>query len=275
MRFFRLSLVVTLGAVLIFTDAPPSRAQTVNQRTSDPHAVAIVQQSLVAMNGAVAVADVSLSASVTSTAGSDIQSGTALLQAKGTQESKVALSLSDSSYTEIRNVSDGAPAGRYIDSNADSTAHALSLHNCFTEAAWFVPSLSDLASVLSDPNANLMYVGQESWDDKTVDHIRTWETVSSPDAAAVKLIAHLSTTDIYLDSATHLPVAIKFATHPAKDAKIDIPVEIRFDNYQQTSGLLLPMHIQKFLNGTLNLDFTMNSAEVNSGLPDSIFATNE
>jgi hypothetical protein len=235
----------------------------------DPQAVSLLQQSLALMTKGVPVTDATLSGSATRTAGSDQESGEVVLQAKGTQESKVALRLSNSTYTEVRNFQDGAPEGSYAGS--DSVVYPLAQHNCFTGAAWFLPPLSDLASVIGNPSANISYVGQETWDGVTVQHLRFWLPVSSPDSAAVQAIAHLSTTEVYLDFTTDLPVAMTFATHPADNSSVDMPVEIRFSNYQQASGILLPWHIQKFVNDSLNLDLTVSSVTINSGLSDSNF----
>jgi hypothetical protein len=37
-------------------------------------------------------------------------------------------------------------------------------------------------------------------------------------------------------------------------------------------GIIVPTHIQKLIQGTVTLDFTVSSAAVNSGLPDSEFS---
>jgi hypothetical protein len=221
------------------------------------------------MTKGVPVTDATLSGSATRTAGSDQESGEVVLKDKGTQESTVVLTLSNSTYTEVRNFQDGAPEGAYA--GLDGVAYPLAQHNCFTSAVWFLPPLSALASAIGDPTANISYVGQEARDGVAVQHLRVWLSVSSPDAAAVQAVTHLSTTDIYLDFTTDLPVAMTFATHPADNSSIDMAVEIRFSNYQQESGILLPLHIQKFLNGSLNVDLTISSVTINSGLPDSNF----
>jgi hypothetical protein len=87
----------------------------------------------------------------------------------------------------------------------------------------------------------------------------------------MKAIAHLSAMDWYLDSATSLPVAVRFTTHPPNDYSLDLSVEVRFSNYQQTNGILVPLHVQKFLNGGLVLDLTFTSATLNSGIFDTDF----
>jgi hypothetical protein len=75
-----------------------------------------------------------------------------------------------------------------------------------------------------------------------------------------------------LDASTYLPVALTFNAHPDNDAGTNIPVEIDFSNYQQVNGVQIPFHVQKFLNGPLFLDVTVQSAVVNSGVPPSAFS---
>ena len=76
---------------------------------------------------------------------------------------------------------------------------------------------------------------------------------------------------MYLDSATGLPVALAFSTHPNSNMKTDIPVEIRFSDYRQVSGVSVPFHVQKYLNGTPLVDFQGSQASINTGLTDATF----
>jgi hypothetical protein len=48
-------------------------------------------------------------------------------------------------------------------------------------------------------------------------------------------------------------------------------VEIDFSNYQAVNGVQVPFRVQKFLNGSLFLDVTVQSAVLNSGIPQSDF----
>ena len=271
MRFVRFASVICLVLlnIPVWGQQTPQTATSSPTIQQDPQAISLLQQSLVAMTKGNVITDATLSGSATRIAGSDQESGEAVLQAKGTQESKIALTLSDSTYTEVRNFQAGAPEGSYAGS--DSVVYPLAQHNCFISPAWFLPPLSTIASAIGDPTTDISYIGQGTWDGVAIQHLKIWSSVSSPDVASVQAIAHLSTTDIYLDFTTNLPVAMTFTTHPAENASVDIPIEIRFSNYQQMSGILLPMHIQKFLNGSLSIDMNLSSVSINSGLPDSIF----
>jgi len=81
--------------------------------------------------------------------------------------------------------------------------------------------------------------------------------------------------DFYLDAASSLPTALVFNDHPDKDALVNIPVEIDFSDYQQISGMQVPMHIQKLMNGTLLLDITLTGAVFNTGLALTEFSVNQ
>ncbi len=81
----------------------------------------------------------------------------------------------------------------------------------------------------------------------------------------------LSQMEIYLDPTTLLPLSLAFNVHPDGDANTNIPIEIRYSNYQAVNGVQVPFHIQRFINGTLFLDLTVQSVTINSGISASAF----
>jgi hypothetical protein len=113
------------------------------------------------------------------------------------------------------------------------------------------------------------YIGQETRAGAAVQHLHFAFQPAVADPTG--LLQGLGVEDVYLDASTYLPVALTFNTHPDNDAGTNKPVEIDFSNYQQVNGSQIPFHIQKFLNGSLFLDVTIQSAVLNSGLPQSDF----
>jgi hypothetical protein len=247
--------MLPLVAFLFTANAP---AQTVAAQ-SDPQAIALANQALVTLTGGNPIADAVLSGTVIRIVGGDRQTGNVTLKVKGTAESRIDLALSSTS-SEVRN----DPSGQSFWFGSDQTWHPMASHNCMTDTAWFFPALSSLASV-SNPAVLFTYVGQETHDRMTVQHIRVSRPASDP------LFTHLSTMDFYLDSSSLLPLSVSFALHPDSDAGRDIRTEIRFANYQNVSGLRVPFRIQKLVQGSLLLDLTVTSAAVNTGLQDSDF----
>jgi len=253
-------LLLTYPTFLSGQDQPPP---------SDPQAIALATQAIAALTNGVAVSDVTMDGDATWIAGSDKETGPTTLLAKGTGESRVDLKLSGGTRTEVRNDTAGSPQGESTAS--DGTVEAWSQHNCWINASWFFPALSILAAT-SDPSMILTYVGLESRDTGSVQHIRAYRYVPSKRAGTVALTTSLSTEDIYLDSTSLLPVAFSFNTHPDDDMATNILVEIDFFAYQSSNGVQVPMRVQKLINGGLALDIAVTSAAVNAGLSDAPFA---
>jgi hypothetical protein len=251
-------------ALLLLSAACALAQVTQSTSSSDPLAVSLAQKSVAALTGGASVSDVTLSANVTSILGSDNESGTGTFTAKGLRESRMDLSLSGGTRSEVRNIANGGPAGAWSRNGGASTAYAG--HNTLTDAAWFFPVLSSL-SQFANPNYIIKYIGQEQHGGVNTQHIQ----ISQVPPAGVPSVQRLSTTDIYLDAASLLPVAEAFKVHSDTDMNTDIPTEILFANYQSISGIQVPFHFQRMLNGGVILDVTVTSAVFNTGLQDSSF----
>ena len=235
----------------------------------DSTAVQLAISALNAMTPSLALNDITLSGQVTRTVGSDSESGTATLDALSSGEASLTYSVVGEQHAEITNPSSD-PRGAW--SGADGAWHRMVLHNTWTPAAWFAPALV-LIAALSDSQLALENLGATSLDGEVVEHLRSWRVLPSISGspADLALIQSLSIVDIYLDATTNLPVALDFNLHPDSNAGADIPVEIRYSNWQKSSGALMPFHIQKFFNGSLLDDISVSSATVNSGLSSSSF----
>jgi hypothetical protein len=254
-----------------------SAQQASTTATQNPQAVALATNSIAVLSGSVQIADITLSGTATRIAGSDVGTGTVTLRAFGTLDSRMDLSLSSGTFSEIRNAANGTPQGSWLAPNG--SVGNMAMHNCFTDAAWFFPALTVLSQT-SNPNLSITYVGLETKNGTSVQHL-TFAAVSTVQATAaaglrgpVASLFTLSSTDVYLNSSSLLPVAFVFSTHPDNDALTNIPVEIDFSNYQAVNGVQIPFNIQKFLNGSLFLDLTIQAASLNSGLTDSVFVSN-
>ena len=235
---------------------------------SDAQAATLASQAIAVLVGRVTVHDVTLTG--TASWGSDnANTGTVTLHALGTNESRVDLALPDGTRTEIRDASAGYAEGKWI--NPDGTSGQFAGHNTLTDAVWFFPAFS---SLVANPNVVLSYVGLENRNGQSVQHLRSSIYQSSPPPDPSLTEQQLSKVDFYLDAGTFLPVAVMFNQHPDNNARVNIPVEIAFSNYQAMSGVLVPMHIQKSANGATILDITITGAVFNSGLTISEFSVN-
>jgi hypothetical protein len=254
-------LFFALGIIL------PNSALAQGQPASDPQALSYAAQSIVAMTGSTTISDVTLTGTVTwNGAGGD--TGTATLRALGIGESRMDLSLTSGTRTEIRDAQTGAQLGQWI---APSNAFGnFASQNCWTDAAWFFSALGSLAA---GPNVVLSYIGPTTWNGESVQHIQSY-VYQSNQLGLTPSPQQLSTMDFYLDATTLLPAAVTFNAHPDNDATTNLLVEVDFSNYQTTSGVVVPMHIQKYQQGNLMVDVVVTGAAFNTGLPLSIFTVN-
>ena len=270
MRVDRSVLILVVPLVFAFSVSAQQPLPATTQ-VSTPQPSVLAQQAQTALNGAVAVSDMTLTGTATRTLGPDSETGNFTLKALGDDLSRFDLVLAAGTSTEIYNISaiSNGPEGIWI--STDGTSHPIADHNCYAGEVWFSPSLSIVGEV-SNPNLVLAYVGAETKNGVAVQHLTYSLVVPSAVSAPNALLTQLSTTDVYLNASTYLPVAIVYNTHPDTNLLVNIPVEIDFSSYQVVQGVQVPFHVQKLLNGTLLLDLTVQSATVNSGLTASAFS---
>jgi hypothetical protein len=262
---FRAPIILSLIALLL---SHPKLTHGQTQPPSDPQALALAGQSIAALTGGNSISDITLSGNVTWN-GVGTETGNITLKALGNGESRIDLALTDGTRTEIRDAQTGIALGQWI--NPDATSGSIASHNCWTDATWFVPALGSLAA---GPNVVLSYIGQETRNGETVQHIQSYLYQANWPTGITPTPQQLSTMDFYLDSTTLLPSSALFNAHPDNDPATNLAVEIDFSNYQSTSGMAVPMHIQKYSEGNLLMDITISDASFNTGLSLSAFAIN-
>ena len=265
LRVVRQVFLFGLAAALMFCSLGTRQATAQQAVARDPKALTLIASSLNALSGSVSVNDATLQATAAYVAGSDQESGGAILIGHVNQESIVQLSLSGGTRQEIRN----GPAGAW--SGPDATVHSMAIHNCWTDASWFFPTLT-LEAISADPQVSVAYLGPDTSKGATMLHLQAARLLPGQSASATTLIQTLSSMDIYFDPQSFLTLVLDFNTHPDTDANTNLPVEIQCGNFQNAKGALVPFHIQKFVQRTLLLDLTVSNVLVNSGVPASQFA---
>jgi hypothetical protein len=255
-----------LSLVLLLVSVAPAQ----NPPQSDPQAVSLANQAMTALLNGSAVGDVTLLGNAVWTSGTDSENGTVTAYGKTNAESRLDLSLSGGNRSELRNSAGGSPQGAWLNASGQSTPSTL--QNCWTDAVWFFPALTSLSAVNTDTTLVLVYVGLETQNGRSVQHIQSYHYVSSKIPNVTIFTQQMSTVDYYLDAQTFVPMSITFNAHPDDDANTNIPVEVDFSNYQLVNGILVPFHVTKLWQGSPLLDFTITNVVVNSGLPDSLFS---
>jgi len=214
--------------------------------------------------GRTALTDITLQASADLILGSDEETGTATLVARGNSQSLLVLNLTGGQRQEIRN----GVAGAWIDPTG--TPHDMATHNCWVDASWFFPALS-MSALATDPTLMISLIGEEVHEGQPVYHLSLLRYIQGQTPDVVSLVQQVSGMDLYLDAGSLLPVAFAFNAHADNDANTSIPTEIRFGGYQAFNGVQVPTRIQKYLQNSLVLDLIVANASVNSGVPASTF----
>jgi hypothetical protein len=260
----RVAILAVILSFLMLFSSPAQQLSSVNLQPAQ-----ILQQALAALNGPTALQDITLSGSAHYIAGSDDETGTATLKALATGASRIDLSLTAGPRSEVRNLTLTPPTGTW--SGPDGVGHDIPYHNLVMEPSWFSPAAA-ITRELATTGYVATYIDAETLDSQSVQHISVSQQLAGL-SGVVPLIPHLTQVDYYLDSSTFLPAAIAFNVHPDNDAGLDIPIQIRFSDYQPVSGAQVPLHVQKFLNNTLVLDLQLSNATINSGLSPTDFVS--
>lgn len=253
------TLVIAFGFLMFWGH------QALNAQLASTDVSTVLNSSLAAQVGKAPVESAILRGSVEAIAGSDDETVPFDFEAVASGSSRTEIDLGAGKITETRQAVASGSTGAW--SKGSSGPHSIAGHNLMTDAAWWFPIFIE-QRLLSDPNVIVSFVGLESG----VAHFQAMHAAPSsvPDAAA-GLVRHLSQVDLYLDFSTLLPAKIVFNVHPDDNAQIDIPVTVQFSNYQAVNGVVLPMHIQRYVNNTLSLDARIQSAAFNSGIAQTDF----
>lgn len=259
-------LSVTLGFILLSGAVAAQDASLQNAPPANG-GVALVMRSSTAQTGSSPITDVTLTGTVRRIVGSSDETGTVVLKALATGESRIDVSFPSGNRSAVRTNSANGPVGSWT--GPDGVSHSIPAHSLMVSGTWFFPALI-LRDLTSSPDTKVTDLGQETRDGHTVEHLTTFSQQSTKlPAYTAKLLQHLTQLDVYLDPSTLLPVAVTYNIHPANDAGRDAPMEIRYSGYRTMGGIQLPFHIQQFLHGGLILDLEIESATFNSGLSTS------
>jgi hypothetical protein len=241
-------------------------AQQAPQR--DPSGVALLLEAAAPLSGGTPINDATLAATARRIAGSDNESGNATLKVTASGQSRLDFSFPSGRRSEVRGGSDDSPLGSWT--GPDGVSHQVPLHNLLSDPAWFFPALLVVRAATKSDRA-ISYVGHETQDGVAVDHVTVYEQASEPWPEFATLLQRLTQLEIFLDAATHLPVAVTFDTHPDDDALTNIPIRVRYSDYRSVNGIAVPFHVQRFINNGLVLDLQVQTVNFNTGLSASDF----
>ena len=161
-----------------------------NPQQSDPSAIAWAAKSVTALTGGMPLQSILLQGSVVRTVGPDQEAGLITLHADTNTGTRVDFGLKTGVVSEIYQLN--GPMGQWIDNKKQT--HSVAGHNLWSEPVWFFPALSQLARY-SDASIVFSDLGQEQYQDGSVEHIQVRRTATDMGPEEVRQLAQLSTVD--------------------------------------------------------------------------------
>jgi hypothetical protein len=213
-----------------------------------------------AVSGGKPFSVLNLTAAAEWTAGSTHESGTAQLQAKIDGSSNVQLSLGQASRTEVQTKADSSRSCQWTD--GAGTTHATVGANCFIAIPWFAPGLftqpvSQLPVLLATTDD-----GEVSKNGSALHQVGYLLNLQGADSTSTNQMVSQSTVKVFYDPQTSLPDSLEYFVHPDSNDLQNIPVRVVFRNYQSVSGIMLPFHVEKYVNRTLQLALDITNASI-------------
>src|SRR5579875_2242861 len=207
------------------------------------------------------VTRVTLSGDANWYAGSLKDSGTVTLTAASDGSSQMQLTLDQTGERTESQLAIG-PAMKCQWSGTDAKAHQSDYFNCLKPTIWFLPSLNIQAATMP-ASTNLADLGVESTPTGGLRHLRAQfaPALFEGDASALAQLPECA-VDIDLDPTTSLPVTLRFGVRPDNGADVKIPIVVKFSDYRNVNGVQIPYRIERYVNGTLQLQITLQSAQI-------------
>jgi len=252
------TLAICFGFILQVAAAqtPITNASTASV---DQQAVAVLQQSVTAM-GATVPSDSTATGTITTVAGSLTESGTITILTRGTDQTSEQIQTPHGSTVVY---SQGQA------SNVSGSATApISMELTQTSQCPYFP-LPLLTSALNNPDTAYKYIGVESLNGASVQHIRIWNTYAS--LPQMQALSEFTVADLWLDAASYVPLRLSYTHRGAGGSEPRIEMDVFYSNYRNMGGAFYPLSIQKSFNGTPSVTITIQQVTFNTGLTNLDF----
>ena len=191
-------------------------------------------------------------------AGSTHERGAATLTARADGSTEVMLGLDTGARAEMTGPLGSRTCQRM---DKDGKTYPVNGANCFTPLPWFSPAL--LSLLTGGPGVSVSDLGEIA-DQGVVRHAVRVQCVSGvPNLPDQDWISAATQVTIFFDTATLLPASLTYGLHPDGADNRSIPVRVDFSDYRLVSGLPVPFHVDRYINGTRELSIAAASVTLN------------
>jgi hypothetical protein len=248
------------GITLLALLTPAAYAQGATpQRASSGN---VLGQLSAAFSGGRVVQEIQLSGNATWHVGSLEDFGTVSRTASKDGYSQMQLVLSTTGQRSETQTGAG-PSADCQWAGADGVAHEVDSGNCWKPMLWFLPAFSLqsslLPSYLETVDLGLGTVGSST---NVYRHVQSQLVFSSLPSTQTTDIVQRSASDLYLDPASLMPSVLTYTVHPDNGSQVNISIEIRYSDYRKMNGAMIPYRIQRYVNGSLQLDIQLDFVQL-------------
>jgi hypothetical protein len=245
--------IALLTTAACLTLIPTLAAQSVD-------ATSLVSQMSLAFSKGIPITGAQLTGTATWHAGSTQDSGPVTLTASASGAATMSISLAKKgNWSESQTQFGSGMACQW--NGRDAVAHEGDMMNCLRPVVWFLPSISLQASSIS-PGLGVEDLGAATVNGATSHKLQAQAVLAGIPNRLLSDSVTASTTEVDLDPNTLLPTTLRYSIHPDDGSAANVPIEVRFSDYQKAGGAVLPFHIQRFVNGSLQLDIQVSSAQI-------------
>jgi hypothetical protein len=260
--------MLTLASTIVVLGL--STTSSFSQQSSSSPLSTVLQGSQAALGlNAVQLNDITLTGTAEYILGSTDETGTIKLRAMNDGSSRMDVSISSGTVTDSTYHSDSQLVGEARDEHGKLRKRAH--HNLMTETAWFCPAMLIQHFAFFSRQAWVSTPASENNATFNSSTLILRKQASTGNDTADAEIKRLSQFRMTVDTASFLPQTVKYETHSDTNATVNIPVEVRFSAYAVFSGVMVPTHIKKYINGVLQLDISVSDVAINTGLTNSDF----
>lgn len=254
----RSTLLLGIATLLLSSGTAPAQGANAQGAASGN----VLAQMSAAFFGEQVIQRVQLSGTATWHAGSLVDTGTVNLTASAAGTSEMRLIFADTGQRTETQTGAGLSADcQWM--GADGVPHEVDSGNCWKPMLWFLPAFSVQSSILpSYLRAVDLGMGTVGSGTNVYRHVQGTLVPTNLPNALMANIAQQSTSDLGLDPASLLPSVLTYQIHPDNGSQVNIGIEIRYSEYRQVNGAMIPYRIQRYVNGALQLDIQLNSAQL-------------
>ena len=144
---------------------------------------------------------------------------------------------------------------------ADAAAHSSDSASCQKSVPWALPALA-LQTAKLPAGAGYSDLGNATLNGTSYRHLQGQLVLAGIPAKLLPQFVTASTIDAYVDPQTFDLAAIRYQVHADDNPALNIQVEIRYGQVTTVNGARIPFLIQRYINGTLQLEITIASAQI-------------